>query len=132
MDNYQLFEITVFRIIRQIIEAFPDDSTINLETILTEAECPEDHKRKRIACNTFDWLRRYDYVIQKSGEIGMVKYMVMPSEKLLAIMGKIPPALEGRKQTLREFFAENAKAGIGVSIQSAVQALIQMGGNLIL
>lgn len=131
MSNKELFDKVVFKIISQIMSGFPDDVTIDLNNILAEDDCKDRSLRLRCSINSYDWLLRHGYIFQRSAEIGMIKNMVMPTNTLLAVMGKIPPALQPKKQTLWDFFVENAKAGMGSSIQQAVQMFLQASANLL-
>lgn len=105
---------------------FPDNTAVDLENILTEEDCADKSLREQAAINTYEWLLQNDFIYQKSREIGMIKYMVMPSEKLLVRMGEIPSSLKERKQTLLDFFMDNSRAGVGSAIQNGIQMLLGM------
>ena len=130
MTNSELFELVIFRAISKIREDFPQNIVLEFDYLLTEKDCPDAERRDEICYNSVRWLQKNGYIIIEGNEIGRLFSYITPMEKLIAVMGMIPPSLQEENKTLASFFKDCAKHATKESISDAIKLLIRTGASL--
>lgn len=120
MDNKEIFRFIFFNVMREIAGKFPAYANFGYEDLLPEAICPDLDERLDYCLNTMNWLQDNGYIKVIGEELPVHGWeMVMPTEKMLALMNVEMP---GRKK--RTFSAAVLELGKNAA-KDAIQEMMK-------